>query len=397
MQTMQIETDALQAVNDRLEKGEGWIGYRYSKNDAGDKVRSKFLYLSFYNAGQQKFVNTKTNDPEEAYKQLLEARKQVKDGERLPSEVSKLRYEDLIKLLMDYYREKHPASIYTRQTDDGGAEDSFSGKDDLDKFFRRMPITQITATKIKEFIAHQKRQGYAGPTIRRQLNRLRSAFSLAKKDDLLSDNNIPSFNLPEDSKARKGFLDFEDFQKLCDAVPEHIRPTMTFLYFTGCRSGAAKKITWEMVSKDCEEIEIAGEITKNGEPLIVPLAGPLESVGDMLRYMRRVQFRQANELVFCFRNFRKIWDEACHKLGLGVFNKTTGHYKGLSPHDFRRSAARNLIKAGVDRRTAMMITGHKTEEIFERYNIKNTQDVKDALIKVGQFKNAQPISITAAR
>ena len=58
------------------------------------------------------------------------------------------------------------------------------------------------------------------------------------------------------------------------------------------------------------------------------------------------------------------------------------------PHDFRRSAARNLIKAGVDRRTAMKITGHKTEAIFERYNIKTTDDVREALIKVGQFKTA---------
>lgn len=47
-----------------------------------------------------------------------------------------------------------------------------------------------------------------------------------------------------------------------------------------------------------------------------------------------------------------------------------------------------MIKAGVDRRTTMKITGHKTEAIFERYNIKTTDDVKDALIKVGQYKPA---------
>ena len=36
----------------------------------------------------------------------------------------------------------------------------------------------------------------------------------------------------------------------------------------------------------------------------------------------------------------------------------------------------------------MLITGHKTEHMYERYNIKNTDDVKEALIKVGQFKRA---------
>ena len=33
----------------------------------------------------------------------------------------------------------------------------------------------------------------------------------------------------------------------------------------------------------------------------------------------------------------------------------------------------------------MQITGHKTEAIFERYNITDTADVKDALVKVGQY------------
>jgi hypothetical protein len=42
----------------------------------------------------------------------------------------------------------------------------------------------------------------------------------------------------------------------------------------------------------------------------------------------------------------------------------------------------------VDRRIAMKITGHKTEHIFERYNIKTTDDVREALTKVGKYKLA---------
>ena len=41
----------------------------------------------------------------------------------------------------------------------------------------------------------------------------------------------------------------------------------------------------------------------------------------------------------------------------------------------------------------MQITGHKTEHIFERYNIKTTDDVKEALIKVGEFKSASATTI----
>jgi hypothetical protein len=110
----------LAAINRRLKKGEGWIGYRSSNNAAGEKVRSKFLYFAFYQGSTQKFVNTKTNDPGVAYRQLPAARGQTDRGEIvLPSEVKRIRYEHLRKLLIDHYRENAPASLYERATEDG--------------------------------------------------------------------------------------------------------------------------------------------------------------------------------------------------------------------------------------------------------------------------------------
>jgi len=118
-------TAALAAVNGRLKKGEGWIGYRFSKNSHGERVQSKSLYFSFYQNGKQKFIRTKTNDPELAYRDLLEARGQLRDSARLlPQEVSKLRYEDLRQILVDHYREHFPGAI-TATTEDGKA--AFAG------------------------------------------------------------------------------------------------------------------------------------------------------------------------------------------------------------------------------------------------------------------------------
>ncbi len=45
-------------------------------------------------------------------------------------------------------------------------------------------------------------------------------------------------------------------------------------------------------------------------------------------------------------------------------------------------------KAGVSRRDAMKTTGHKTERVFERDNIRTTEGIHQALIKVGQFSPA---------
>ena len=146
-----------------------------------------------------------------------------------------------------------------------------------------------------------------------------------------------------------------------------------------------------MVSKNNDEVMMPGRIIKNRKPHTLPLVGPLSQIADTLKELQK-KFPQPTDHVFDFRNFRNAWNETCDRLGLGKYDKKTREYVGLIAHDFRRSAARNLTKAGVDRTTAKKITGHRTDHIFDRYAIQTDDDVKDALIKVGQYKKPAAVA-----
>jgi hypothetical protein len=60
------------------------------------------------------------------------------------------------------------------------------------------------------------------------------------------------------------------------------------------------------------------------------------------------------------------------------------------PSRFRRTAVRNLVRAGVPERVAMSLTGHRTRAIFERYNITSPNDLREAAQRLDAYGAAFP-------
>jgi len=104
------------------------------------------------------------------------------------------------------------------------------------------------------------------------------------------------------------------------------------------------------------------------------------------------------------RDFRKTWWNSCVRAGIGRMiccrcsQPVSGKkceacdlddlkYQGLIFHDLRRTAARNLRRAGVAEGVIQKIGGWRTRSVFERYAIVTQTDIADAMTKLQSKQN----------
>lgn len=333
-------------------------------------------YAQYYQNGKQIRVSTGKYVKQEALGVLRDLMSKADRGETPITELRKTPYGDLRARLISNYQDKGNRTLETRA--DG--TETIVGLPQLDAFFgfneksQGVPVTRINTAAANDFVKARRKQGAGPAMINRSLACLRRMLNIGFEDGLI--NKVPKIRLLKEPGARKGFLEEDKFNELLALLPSHLRPLILFLFWCGVRKGEALQIEWPQVDLDARLIRLEEEQTKNAEPRVIPLPSV---VVDALRGIN-----PKVGPVFSDTNLRTEWERACAACGLGVREKVEGdytwhRYKGLIVHDLRRSAVRNLRRAGVSENVIMKISGHKTADVFRRYNIVSTDDVSAAM------------------
>lgn len=362
--------------------------YRKERDEKGNKIeRSPFWYAQYYENGRQVRVNTKETTRAKALVELRRLMSERDSGAPNPNDVKKITYGDLRAALLASYAAKGNKSLLVRA--DG--EETIMGLSQLDEFFgfdennSGPSVANITTETARKFVEKRRAEGVGNAVINRSLAALRRALRLAKREKKIAD--VPYIEFQKEPPARKGFVELPKFQELLRALPRNLQPYITFLYYCGGRSGEAELIEWPQVDLQRCVIRLEEEQTKNQEGRVVPLPKPL---------IKMLAAKGAKEgKVFDTTNLRKSWMSACSSVGLGRKIEVPGkkydpRYVGLTLHDFRRSAARNLLLAGVPETIIMRIGGWKTRSVFDRYAVANTADLTAAMRRWEDFSRSLP-------
>ena len=254
---------------------------------------------------------------------------------------------------------------------------------------------EITGTDIAAYKAWRQAQRVktrppANATINRELSALTRMFTLAVEQGRLQ--HVPHISKLRESRPREGFFERDQFEAVRARLPEAVRGVVTFAYCTGWRvPSEVLTLTWPQVDFRAGTVRLETGTTKNGEGRVVMLTPELRACLEAQHAATRDAERTTGQIIpWVFhrggrriKNFKRPWRRACREAGLA----------GRIPHDFRRTAVRNLERAGVPRSVAMKMVGHKTEAIYRRYTIVDEGMLRDGRDRLAAFQASEQAAV----
>jgi integrase len=336
--------------------------------------RKGILWIKYYSDGKPFYESTDGDDRQVA-EDLLEKREgEVGRGDVPKANFRKVTFEDLAKdYLADYVIQDNKTL--------GKAECCV---EHLRSMFGGRKAIKITTPLITKYIQMRLAAGKANATINRELAALKRMYNIAFLERTPPNVPfVPFIPMLKERNTRKGYFKHQEYLKLLNVSPKWLKPVITFAYRTGWRREEILSLIWEQVDLDEGTVDLDPGEQKNEE------ARTLYLEEDLLEILENLYEGRKPDCSFVFQrdgekigDFRIEWDEACEKTGLWAWDDKKGR---MAPtkifHDFRRTAIRNMLRAGILEKVAMKISGHKTRSVFDRYNITAGNDLKEAADK----------------
>ena len=367
--------------------------YRRKKRDPVTKllVETGFHWMKYYVEGRPIQESTRTLDRVEAKRLLKEREGAFASGLFRGPKIERVRFEDLAALVRQDYQINKRKTL--RRVDEYMSH--------LKTFFRKMRATSITTERIKAYIVKRQEQGAANGTINRELGCLKRMFRLGFEQTPQLVTRVPHIPQLKEHNIRSGFFEHEDFLALRGTLPDYGQVAASLAYYSGMRMGEVCSLQWRQINWTEGKLYLQAQDTKTSTPRVLYLTG------DLYRVLQVWKIRCDKKWPTCswichwrgirLQSLKRSWRKACEAVGLGRLVKDEKKkrlvWDGKIPHDFRRTAIRNMVRAGVPEKVAMAISGHKTRSVFDRYNIVDERDLERAARSLSAYFEQQTVTL----
>ncbi len=348
---------------------------KYRSRKTGKLKEIPTWWIQYCHRGKNFRESAHSTKESDARNLLRKRHGEMGKGHFVGPQVEKTTFDDMADMLVNDYKANGRSSL-TRAEDANGHLKGFFGGD---------KAVDITTDRVTAYVTSRQAEGAANATINKELAALKRMFKLAEVARKVAYR--PYIAALALNNVRKGFFEAEQFNSVLSHLPDDIKPVAEVAYVTGWR------VHDEILTRQRHHVDLnaswlrlePGE-TKNREGRMFPLTPRLRAVVErQIRKTEALQRATGQIIPFLFhrngkqiKTFRRSWVTACRLAGV----------PGRIPHDFRRTAVRNLERAGVPRSAAMEMVGHKTESIYRRYAIADEGMLREAGKKLERFDAA---------
>lgn len=328
--------------------------------------RGETWWIRYSKDGQQFRKSSKSTVKTVAEAMLTRIENELLDSVDPAYRFGSVRISDLLGLVRDDY-----------------ALNGYKSADRLEQYIAHLtrhlhnpPANKVTTQMLTGYRRKRGRDGASPATINRELSALRRGFRLALENTPPLVVRVPKFPIVKEDNARQGFFEHDQFERVRAALPEYLYGFITVGYKLGLREGEIRGLRWDMVDRREWCVRPGKDTATKKHRRVIYLDDELRQIFSEAFRSRRLDcpyvFHRDGRRV---GSFRKSWATACRTAGV----------PGRIFHDLRRTAVRNMVRAGVPEAVAMRISGHRTRSVFERYNIVSERDLRDAARRVAEY------------
>lgn len=372
---------------------------KYKDKKTKEIRESAIWWIKYYRNGKPYRESTKSVKESDAKRLLRKREGDIANGKLPGIYFDKVLFDELAEDFLLDYRINKKKSLDRAELSVKHLKEMFEGE----------RVVNISTSKVQKYIENRLKSGASNGTVKRELAALRRMLNLGAKYDPPKVNRVPYIPKLEEDNVRKGYFKADAFEAIYKLLPDYLKPAVKIAYTTGMPFGEITSIKWQQVNLDRGAITLNPGETKNKRGRIIYL------LSDEIEMLTEQRTKMEKRKVLCpyvfpsadgkekIGDIRKAWNTACSKAGIGYGYATTTEYvnkwaEKLPPgplfHDFRRTAVRNMSRAGISRPIAMKRSGHKTESVYNRYDIDNEADQQAAAQMLENYLNNQTVKVT---
>jgi len=251
---------------------------------------------------------------------------------------------------------------------------------ELISHFGDRKLNTITPSLIKGYKQHRLQQpskrrlgqNITPATVNRELACLKHIFNLFIANQVIESNPAKFVKMCKENNERDRVLSKEEFEGLLESVPSFIGDILLVAYYTAMRVSEILYLTWDRVDLKGGFIRLKAEDTKTREGRAIPLNNALTSIlKGCIRHLHHDYVFTHNNEPIKYSKLRYHFERGVQKAGIEDF----------IPHDFRHTCITNWRKQGHDYFKIMKASGHKTMNVFKRYNTVDEEELKSLVVE----------------